>query len=170
MRDAQENDVNGIMQVHIDCLQSVCSTHYTKDQVQKWVNAQSRSEYSSWIKVAAHFLVVADKDDNIIAFAYIGKCSQEKFSPNMDYEVHKLYVSPAAGRRGIGRKLLEELERRVRNDGGTGIAIKSSMNAVQFYKACGYRWMGVDNVVRVGEALLECKHMEKLISLPDRIL
>ena len=163
LRDAQEKDANGIMQVHVDGIQKVCSSKYSKDQVQKWVSAQSRSEYLSWITTAEHFLVVANKEDDIFGFAYVAKCSPDKFSSNMDFEVHKLYVSPAKARRGIGRKLLEELERRVSNDGGRGLAVKSSLNAVPFYEACGYQWTGVDDVVRVGEALLECSLLEKPI-------
>ena len=161
-RNAQEKDAEGIVQVHVDCLRRVCSAYYTEDTMQKWINAQSLQEYSSWIKSAAHFLVVANKDDDIFAFAHIGKCSHDTFSSEMDYEVHKLYVSPDVARRGIGKKLLKELERRVSNDGASGIALRSAMNAVSFYEACGYRYT-VDSVAYVGEAEVECKYLEKVI-------
>ena len=164
MRDAQETDIDGIKQVHRTCFQQVCSTHYTEDVVQKWLNAER--DYLSWIKSAVHFLIVADIDDTIFAFACVQKISPELYSPEIDFELHKLYVSPAAGRRGIGRKLLEELERRVSNDGGKGIAVKSSLNAVPFYEACGYRCTlpDVEHTGWAGEALVKYKSLEKSIS------
>ncbi len=84
---------------------------------------------------------MVDGDDNIFAFAYTGILSPEMCSSEMDFELHKLYMSPVVGRRGIGRKLLEELEKRVSNDGGNGIALKSSMNTVPFYEACVFHQM-----------------------------
>ena len=159
MRDAEEKDVEGIICM-VDCLQRVCSTYYTEDTMQKWIDAQSLQECSFWIKTAAHFLVVANENDDIFAFAYIGKCSPGTFSSSMDYELHKLYVSPDVMRKGIGRMLLEEVERRVRKDGAHGIALKSAMNAVSFYKACGYQHT-VDSVGYAGQAAVKCRYFEK---------
>lgn len=164
MRDVQERDLDGIIQVHVSCIQQLCSLYYSEDVVQKWVNAQH--EYSSWINDATHFLVVVDRDDNVVAFAYTGKPSTELSSSEMDFELYKLYVSPAMGRRGIGKRLIKEIEKRISNDGGNGIVLRSSMNALPFYEACGYRRVltGMEHIACVGEARIEYKRLEKLIS------
>ena len=161
MRDAQERDLDGIMQVHLSCIQQLCSLYYSEDIVQKWVNAQH--EYSSWIDEATHFLVVVDRDDNVVAFASAGTPSTELSSSKMAFELYKLYVSPAMGRRGIGKRLLKEIEKRVSNDGGNGIVLRSSMNALPFYEACGYRCV-LTGIAHVGEARIEYKRLEKFLS------
>ncbi len=100
MRDAQEKDMEGILHVHADCLRRVCSRCYSEELMQKCIDAQGPQEYFSWLKAAAHFLVVTNEDDDIFALAYIGQCSHDTFSSDMDYEIYKLYVSPDVARRG----------------------------------------------------------------------
>ncbi len=159
IRDAQERDMDGVMQVHVNCIQRVCSSYYGAEMGQRQPWLLILDQYSKTLSCCG------DGDDNIFAFAYVGILSPEMCSSKMDFELHKLYVSPVVGRRGIGRKLLEELERRVSNDGGNGIALKSSMNAVPFYEACGYRCIpsDVELTAQVGEALIKYKRLEKLI-------
>jgi putative acetyltransferase len=52
--------------------------------------------------------------------------------------VQGLYVSPSAGRRGVGRQLLRTLEERARAFGLESLGLDSSLNAVAFYERAGF--------------------------------
>ena len=165
MRDAKENDIEGIMKVHIDCILELCSTHYTPDQIQKWRGAQSLQRYASFIKQDNSFIVVLDKKDcGVVAFGHMGKKSTEKFPAEIDFEVYGFYVSPSVCRRGIGRTLYQELERRAIEQGGCGIGVMSTLNAVPFYKACGFELMEELSLCYHGAGELECRLLKKCIS------
>ena len=56
--------------------------------------------------------------------------------------IRKLAVHPAAARRGIGRHMVEDAERRARDTGCTRFIVRSSLNAVPFYERLGYRITG----------------------------
>ena len=53
--------------------------------------------------------------------------------------IRKLAVHPAAARRGLGRHMVEDAERRARDAGCMRFIVRSSLNAVPFYEHLGYR-------------------------------
>ena len=53
-------------------------------------------------------------------------------------EVEAVYVSPLAGRRGIGLELLRKLEERANTLGLKILRLNASLNAVQFYEKAGF--------------------------------
>lgn len=56
--------------------------------------------------------------------------------------ISALYVSPSYGRRGVGRRLLAELEAAVAQRGHVIVRLESSLNAVSFYAGLGYKQSG----------------------------
>jgi GNAT superfamily N-acetyltransferase len=50
-----------------------------------------------------------------------------------------LFVHPSVFRCGIGRRLVASIERSADGAGRTCLQVWSSINAVPFYRACGYR-------------------------------
>jgi ribosomal protein S18 acetylase RimI-like enzyme len=72
---------------------------------------------------------VAEEDAIILGFSVLNQESAV---------VEAVYVSPAAGRRGIGLELLKELEERARALGLGTLRLNASLNAVLFYKRAGY--------------------------------
>ena len=53
-------------------------------------------------------------------------------------EVEAVYVSPGAGRRGIGLEILRKLEERASALGLRVLRLNASLNAVPFYEKAGY--------------------------------
>ena len=165
MRDAEEKDVEGIMQVHIDCIQKLCNSHYSQDQLRQWVGGQSLERYASFIKQNDSFVVVLDKNDSsIVAFGHMGKKGCDKLPAEIDFEVYGFYVSPSVGRMGVGRKLYQELERRAVEQGGCGMGVVSTLNAVPFYEACGFELMEEVGMCYHGAGRLECRLLKKSIN------
>jgi GNAT superfamily N-acetyltransferase len=52
--------------------------------------------------------------------------------------LHGLYLSPAAQRRGLGRRLLADVEMEARHAGATGVLVKAERVALPFFVASGY--------------------------------
>lgn len=57
-------------------------------------------------------------------------------------ELDGLFVEPEVWRRGVGRALAAEAERRARAAGARRIRVTANVRAVAFYQACGYRVVG----------------------------
>ena len=97
-------------------------------------------------KVRGDLLLVGLSDGKIVASAMIG------------YEGHRgwinyLAVSPRHRKRGVGRKMMEEAERRLRAEGCPKINLQvrsSNSAAVAFYKAIGFLQ---DDVLSFGKRL-----------------
>ena len=164
MRDAREADAEGIMRVHVDCILKLCSSHYSEERIQRWSSSQSLERYISFIKDESDFVVVTSKqDDTVLAFGHMGK-SREGFSGDINFEIFGFYVSPQVARRGVGKMLSAELERRALEQGARGIGVKSSLNAIPFYEACGFRQTAAcGSCVGGRDVELECKPMEKVL-------
>lgn len=166
LRDAKEEDAKKIMLVHIDCINKVCSQHYSKDQLKQWVKRQSLQRYSVFIQQDNDFIVVLrqeakSEDSVVVAFGHMGKKTEGLFSDAVDFEVYGFYVSPDVSRRGVGKLLFRELERRALEQGGCGIGVVSTLNAVPFYEACGFK---VTRDYFHGDLQLESKCMEVKLS------
>ena len=159
-RNARTADVEDIMQIHRACL-STLVTHYSTERVQQYINILSFEYYAPLLK-NGHFIVAVKEEENrAIAFSHMEKCNTHNFSTPVDFEIHKFYVSPEESRKGVGRSLCEELERRALEEGACGIGVKSSLNAVPFYETCGFRQTGVEDPSDVGGVMMGCKHMVK---------
>lgn len=78
------------------------------------------------------FLVVAEHDGEVVGFATVLP------SPGDDAELEDLFVDPGSWRRGIGRRLPMEAERRATALGVRGLHVIANQRAVPFYEAAGF--------------------------------
>jgi len=53
--------------------------------------------------------------------------------------LHSLFVAADWHRRGIGRRLMDEFEKRVRAAGNKKITLQSTLHAIPFYERLGYK-------------------------------
>ena len=53
--------------------------------------------------------------------------------------VHAVFVAPDVQRRGVGRRLMVEVERTARNAGMATLVVQSSVTAVPFYVRLGFK-------------------------------
>lgn len=126
------------------------------------INHQNHQRYASFIRQESDFVLVlrrgSDKDEaTVVAFGHMGQELQGIFSAWVTHEVYGFYVSPDCLRKGVGRLLFGELERRALEQGSNGIGVVSTLNAVPFYEACGFEVVG--NHYH-GDFKLESKIME----------
>ena len=83
-------------------------------------------------------LLVAEEDETIVGFISGGKC-RNSVHPDYDGEVYAIYLDPDHTKRGIGKLLIESLEKRLASDGMTGVVawMLVGNEAQHFYKGLG---------------------------------
>ena len=78
-------------------------------------------------------MIVAELDGFIVGFGEIAPAKNE---------LRAVYVLPAKGRMGIGKRLLHHLEDLARSHGVDSLWLDASLNAEAFYAAHGYESTG----------------------------
>ena len=79
--------------------------------------------------------------------------------------LHSLFVRESRHRRGIGRRLMSAFERKVRKAGNNKITLQSTLYAVPFYRALGYkRSTGVRSGQCFDGAGFKYQPMKKILS------
>jgi ribosomal protein S18 acetylase RimI-like enzyme len=98
--------------------------------------AYSKSELRAFLSAKTAETIVVERDDHIIAFVLGWR------QDRTDGHVITLDVTTAARRRGLGRRLMTELERRFRAAGIRRMQLETAVTntiAVRFYEGLGYR-------------------------------
>ena len=127
IRRARREDCQSIGSVHAAAVRGIRTNLYTPEEIQAWAIPRKPESYEESIR-SKEFLV-AEEGGVIVGF---GVLNQERA------EVEAVYVSPGAGRRGIGLEVLRRLEERARALGLGVLRLNASLNAVPFYERAGY--------------------------------
>lgn len=90
--------------------------------------------------IAAGLVVVAENDAGLV----IGVGAIAPMEEAGSYDLERLFVEPAALRRGIGEALLRAAARLAREEGAARLVILADPNAAAFYERAG--------AIRVGDA------------------
>ena len=124
---------------------ALCKSHYTEEQIDAWLEGRTPEGYLKGITAGSMFM--AEVDGLAVGFGHAAKG-----------ELLAVFVDPRSIRRGVGRALCECGMRLAR--GGDGkVSVRSTLNAVGFYKRLGFVQVGqsadYDNGVAVPVALME---------------
>lgn len=105
---------------------------------------------------AAHLphIIVAEASGDVVGFATI-----LRHEGAAQAELEDLFVAPEAWRRGIGKLLLAEAERRAIASGARSVHVVAGERARQFYEASGYEVTGA-----VMTTLAPAMELEKRLS------
>jgi len=153
VRRARAEDGHGIHVAHTAAIRETCRTHYEPAEIEVWAARTTPRNYDD--DMAARDVVVGELDGRIVGFGVLDV---------HDAEVRAVYVHPAAGRRGVGRRLLDALEALARLRGLSRVCLDSSLNAVPFYAAAGWR-REHDTTHTIAEGLaIPCVHMTKRLT------
>jgi GNAT superfamily N-acetyltransferase len=105
---------------------------YGKAKAEAW--ARLGFEFRHDLLGAGGFFV-AERQARIVG---VGGWSSDSLEPDLAW-LRYLFVDPPAARRGIGRRLVEEAESSAGAAARPRLHVWSSLNAVGFYRALGYR-------------------------------
>ena len=81
-----------------------------------------------------------------------------------DGVVNACYVDPTEHGRGVGRALMDAIERAARAEGLRQLTLDASLNAVPFYRALGWRETGPARHELAPGAWLECIAMKRSLA------
>ena len=163
IRDATEGDVENIYKIHTAAIRAKCSTHYSTEDVNVWVARQDKGKYLPFIK--AHEIIVAERGEGgeILGFGHL-TCDTNGSADGTAMQIRGLFVDPDCGVKGVGSALVKDLEKRAKDFGKTGcLIVHSSLNAVEFYKKCGFIPLELTTHQMSEQSCLQCyKMMKKL--------
>jgi ribosomal protein S18 acetylase RimI-like enzyme len=127
IRRARREDCPAIAVVHTAAVGAIRTGLYTPEEIRAWAVPKKPESYEESIDTKEFF--VAEAGGAIVGFGVLKRESAE---------IEALYVSPEAGRRGIGLEVLRKLEERARANGLRVLRLNASLNAVPFYERAGY--------------------------------
>ena len=165
VRAANKYDVKSIYRVHVNSIREVCSKSYSQTEIKIWSDRQSQDKYLRFMESEEESLYVAENPNGVIGFGHLGFYKAEtdrQFQKTM--EVKALYVAPEEVMKGIGRKILEEIERKAKECHCRELLVYSTLNAVGFYGHCGFI-KREESYHSIGDGLsLKCHKMSKKLS------
>ncbi len=169
VRSATEQDATQMMQIQLNCLEKVFTAVYPTPELEMLKDILTLESYVAKTQTTGWcFVAVAetDKEEQVLGFGYINlNIGSPPRIPNWYHcslKVENLYVDPKYHKRGIGRLLMQEMERQASDEGCTSIGILSSLPAVPFYKGLGYKDMQKSwHNIGIGTGRLEGRIMVK---------
>ena len=127
--EIRTEEIEQAIELIISSVVQLASSHYSKSQIEAWVSQYPPPEvFATWR--ARRKMLVARKSEKLVGFGQI------QFDRK---EIVGVHVAPAVARCGIGTMLVDSLENEAVTADLTEIVVQASMNAVDFYEACGYR-------------------------------
>jgi len=153
LRDATAADAAALAAIYHDTIHRVNVGDYTPAQCAAWAPPESL-EPAGWIrKQASRRTLVVECDGDVLGFG--------ELEPGGHIDC--FYVHHAWQRRGVGRLLLQGLERLAREEGCDRLHLEASLTAEAFFVAHGYRVVRRQMVERRGEQLANAV-MEKSLA------
>jgi GNAT superfamily N-acetyltransferase len=155
VRTANPADAEAIIQVHYAAVHETASAFYPAEIIEDWSRTPDEARYQ-WmcqlITKGDDIVIVAEGQPGVLGFGFIIPKS---------HELRALYVHPAAGRRGIGKTILRELEARAMAHGISCLQLNASLNAEAFYRGNGYQTLLRGTLRLSNEHAMDCIKMEK---------
>ncbi len=127
IRRARQEDCESIASLHIAAVKAISTEFYTNVELAAWAVPKDIKSYQESVCTKECFVV--EYEEVIVGFGVLNPAT---------IEIEAVYVSPAAGRRGIGLQLLTMLEQRAVSLGLTMLRLNASLNAVPFYERAGF--------------------------------
>ena len=126
IRKANENDAQAIWGIRIAAIDSQCAGYYPPKSLEIWTSGEMTKQF---VKTVADRFYVATIDGLIVGTGMIDLKSGK---------IDAIFVHPSKIRSGVGRKIMSYLEELALQAGLTKMILESTLNAVPFYRACGF--------------------------------
>jgi ribosomal protein S18 acetylase RimI-like enzyme len=159
LRRAGVEDANAIATVHVRSWQQAYRGQLPEDYLEGLSVARREAGWRNELEVipAERHPWIAESDDGIAGFVAAG-ASRDADADQATGEVYAIYVDPDCWNRGIGRNLLVQAQRDLKQGGYHGATLwvlASNEQARRFYEAAGWRLDGGAQTIELGGATLE---------------
>jgi putative acetyltransferase len=132
LRPARPSDALAMARVHHAAVHALRGGPYSNDVLRHWAPQVSIARAEQLFREAEHdggTTLVAASGDALLGFG---------IAMLQNDELNACYVSPAAGRRGVGRGLVGALEAEAIAAGCNTLNVRAPLNATGFYLRLGY--------------------------------
>lgn len=162
IRPATAADAEAIIDLHFAAVHETAAACYPREVLDSWSRPPDERRYQQIRQAVARgeeLIVVAQDASEVVGFGSIVPGLQE---------LHAVYVHPKVGRRGIGSRILIELEHLAVDRGVTRLEMDASVNAEAFYQRAGYETVE-RSVFRLGGVEMASVKMKKELtpSIPN---
>lgn len=150
LRRAIAADAPAIWAVRAGAIRQTCRSHYPAELLERWASSPLPDTFQS--RIENEYFIVGTAGSRVAGFAALKVSGAE---------IEAVFVAPDAGRRGLGRALLADLETVARQSGLQSLSLNASLNAVPFYCAVGYSAVS-EGIYTTSQGLeIACVHMQK---------
>jgi putative acetyltransferase len=131
IRSMRPGDARAFLEVHHAAVRATAARDYPSDVIEAWAPLPVTEVAIERVQTnrSNEYRLIAEIDDRIVG---IGSLVVE------NAELRACYVSPEAGRKGVGSALVREMERVAKERGLTFLELDSSITAEPFYIMLGY--------------------------------
>jgi GNAT superfamily N-acetyltransferase len=155
IRLARMDEIRAIHAVHRDSVTSLCTSHYTPEQIATWLDGRTPEIYVDGI-TSGQLWVAIGEDETIAGFVEIH-----------GHVLGKLFVRGASAGSGVGRRLLATAVDAIKATGAASVYLEASRNARDFYRKHGFVEIGTGMFSPNSRVALEVVKMELVLSPPD---
>ncbi|MEH2265043.1 GNAT family N-acetyltransferase [Nostoc sp.] len=136
-------DTAGIMKLFYDTIHEVNTRDYTQEQVDAWAPANMNIDV--WIKgLESKFTYVAEENGKIIGFGEL----------EANGHIDRFYCHKDFQRKGVGKKILEQLESKAKYLGVEKLFTEASITAKPFFERHNFIIVKQQEVERRGQKLI----------------
>lgn len=154
---AKRKDAQMALEIRSAAILNQCVSHYPIDVLKGWTSGELSDEFAD--SVEKNFYL-ARYDNRVVGTGMI----------NIETgKIDAIFVHPNHMRKGIGKKILEFLEDMALSYGLKMLALQSTLNATEFYRACGFVGNEVDRYTTSKGLSLDCIPMIKVIAQQDAL-
>lgn len=132
IRPARSTDLDAIADLQARSIMAFGMETYGRQTCEAWVKVGRQMRHNL---LGSGTFFVAEQEETLVGVAGWTADSREHDCAWPRY----VFVAPEAGRLGIGRQLMNKIETSVHAAGRSRLMLWSSLNAVSFYEALGYR-------------------------------
>ena len=149
LRPVKNTDLNQIAQLYFHTVRNINSRDYSNQQIEIWADTIKAEEF--WQKRFENYTVyVVESDDEIVGFA------EYQYPGHIDcFYVHHEYQ-----RQGVGKLLLDGIEKTAKKEKTTRLFVDASITAKPFFLAQGFNELK-QQIKIVNEVSFELFFMEK---------
>ncbi len=151
IRKALADDMLAIWQVRRDAIYKGCMGFYPDATLNTWAEVPPSDEFKKKVASECHVAMV---DSQIAGMGMLNLQSGK---------VDAMFVSPQHMGRGIGKKMLSHLENLAREAGVPMLYLDASLNAVPFYRVCGFSGELAGKYQSTAGFVLDCVKMQKAL-------
>ncbi|MGH8192166.1 MAG: GNAT family N-acetyltransferase [Rhodanobacteraceae bacterium] len=150
LRRATARDAPVMWALRADAIRKTCKGHYPAEMLERWASSPIPDTFAR--NIENEYFIVGVADSRIAGFAALRTSTAE---------VEAVFVAPACGRHGLGRRLLARLEVAAMEKGLQKLGLNASLNAVPFYRSAGYDVISEGTYTTRAGVEIACVRMEK---------